>query len=242
MAGLVVCVPRFSNVAFVAVMTLIGSGIAASLFHLPTLASLWQTSYGEALLVKIGLLLTAMLLAAVNLLRTKPRLVAAQTRTELGEPTARLLRGLVSGEVLLVAAAIFAAAVLSSLPPPSKALASVGKASAHVGPGAVTNVVSRNGYRLELHVAPNKAAVPNAFAVRVTRNGKPVRGADVTTSFTMLDMEMGEQAYHLAETSPGFYRHSAPALVMVGHWALSFEIQPPGKQPFDVLLVDKANG
>ena len=77
-AGLVVCVPRFSNVAFVAVMTLIGSGIAASLFHLPTLASLWQTSYGEALLVKIGLLLTAMLLAAVNLLRTKPRLVAAQ--------------------------------------------------------------------------------------------------------------------------------------------------------------------
>jgi copper transport protein len=76
-AGLIVCVPRFSNVAFVAVMTLIGSGIAASLFHLPTLASLWQTSYGEALLIKIGLLLTAMLLAAVNLLRTKPRLVAA---------------------------------------------------------------------------------------------------------------------------------------------------------------------
>ena len=29
---------------------------------------------------------------------------------------------------------------------------------------------------------------------------------------------------------------------MVGHWALPFEIQPPGKQPFDVLLVDKANG
>jgi hypothetical protein len=29
---------------------------------------------------------------------------------------------------------------------------------------------------------------------------------------------------------------------MVGHWGLSFEIQPPGKQPFDVLLVDKANG
>ena len=109
--------------------------------------------------------------------------------------------------------------MLSSLPPPSKALASVGKASAHVGPGPVTNEVSRNGYRLQFHVAPNKAAVPNAFAVRVTRNGKPVRGADVTTSFTMLDMEMGEQAYHLAEISPGVYQHSAPALVMVGHWA-----------------------
>jgi copper transport protein len=241
-AGLVVCVPRFSNVAFVAVMTLIGSGIAASLFHLPTLSSLWQTSYGEALLVKIGLLLTAMLLAAVNLLRTRPRLLAAGTRAELGEPAAQLLRRLVSGEVLLVAGAIFAAAVLSSLPPPSKALASVGKASAHVGPGPVADVVSKNGYRLELHVTPNRAAVPNAFSVGITRNGQPVRGADVTTGFTMLDMEMGQQAYHLAETSPGVYAHSAPALVMVGHWALSFEIQPPGKQPFDVLLVDKANG
>jgi hypothetical protein len=29
---------------------------------------------------------------------------------------------------------------------------------------------------------------------------------------------------------------------MVGHWALTFEVQPPGGQTFDVLLVDKANG
>jgi hypothetical protein len=29
---------------------------------------------------------------------------------------------------------------------------------------------------------------------------------------------------------------------MVGHWALSFEVAPPGKQPFDVVIVDKANG
>jgi copper transport protein len=237
-AGLVVCVPRFSNVAFVAVMALIGSGVAAALLHLPTLASLWQTSYGEALLVKIGLLLTAMLLASVNLLRSKPRLVAV----DAGDSAARLLRGLVAGEAVLVAAAIFAAAVLSSLPPPAKALASVGNASAHVGPGPVAEVLTKNGYRLELHVAPNRAAVPNAFSVRLTRNGQPVGGADVTAGFTMLDMEMGRQAYQLAETSPGVYSHSAPALVMVGHWGLSFEIQPPGKQPFDVLLVDKANG
>lgn len=39
------------------------------------------------------------------------------------------------------------------------------------------------------------------------------------------------RSYHLSETTPGLYAHSAPALVMVGHWGLSFEIQPPGKQP-----------
>jgi hypothetical protein len=29
---------------------------------------------------------------------------------------------------------------------------------------------------------------------------------------------------------------------MVGHWGLDFNVRPPGGTPFDVLLVDKANG
>src|SRR5262249_6982121 len=154
-----VVVPRFSNVAFVSVLLLIASGTWASILHLPTISSLWQTSYGQALLVKIGLLLVAMSLGAVNMLRTKPLLTREDARR------APLLRRLVSVEVLLVAGAIFAAAVLSSLAPPSKALASVGGASAHVGPGPVTHTVTKNGYTLAVKVDPNRAAVPNDFTV-----------------------------------------------------------------------------
>jgi copper transport protein len=241
-AGLVVCVPRFSNVAFVSVLLLIGSGTGAAVLHMPTIASFWQTSYGQALIVKICLLGTAMLLASVNLLRNKPRLAAYRERPELGPGAAILLRRLVSGEVLLVATAVGAAAVLSSLPPPSKALASVGQASAHVGPGSVLRVVNKNGYKLTIRIAPNRAAAQNSFAVQIMRNGKPVRHADVTTSFTMLDMEMAQQGYRLAETSPGTYEHSAPALVMVGHWGVSFDVAVPGRPSFTVLLVDHATG
>jgi copper transport protein len=241
-AALVVAVPRFSNVAFVSVLALIGTGIGASLLHMPTVATFWTTSYGQALLVKIALLSAALLLAAVNLLRTKPRLEASRRRPELASPTAYLLRRLVSAEVVLVAAAVFAAAILTSVPPPAKALAQVKNASARVGPGPVRRVVTRNGYRLEVNVRPNKAVVPNTFDVRITRNGQPVRGADVSTRFTMLDMAMGDQAYALKEVEPGLYRHSAPALVMVGHWGLTFDVRPRGARPFDVLLVDKANG
>jgi copper transport protein len=241
-AGLAVCVPRFSNTAFVSVMALIGSGIWASVLHLPTLASLWQTSYGQALVVKISLLLTALLLAAVNLTRTKPRLQASRERPDIGTGAATLLRRLVGGEVLLVAGALFAAAILSSIAPPTKAAAEVGKASATVGPGPVTTVMTHGRYRLEFHLQPNRAAVPNRFAVRITRAGAPVTGADVTATFTMLDMAMGSQAYHLADAGGGLYQHSAPALVMVGRWGLNFEIQPPGQPPFNVLLVDHASG
>ena len=236
--GLAVAVPRFSNVAFVSVAVLIASGTGASLEHLPTVASLWQTSYGRAVLVKIALLALTLPIAAVNLLRVKPGLACV----ELGESAARLLRRLVGLELALVAGIVLAAAVLSSLPPPSKALAAVGGASAHVGPAPVTRTVTKNGYTFAFRVTPNKAAVPNSFSVHVTRNGVPVRGAETVLTFEMLDMEMGNQAYRLQETAPGTYTRAAPALVMVGHWGLSFNVTPPGGPPVNVLLVDRANG
>lgn len=235
-------VPRFSRVALVSVLLLLGSGIWASVLHVPTLASLWQTSYGKVILIKIGLLGTAMVLAAVNLLRTRPRLAAAERRPDLAGGAANLLRQLVSAEIVLVVWAIFAAAVLTSFAPPSKALAQVEGASARVGPGPVSRVVEKNGYRLAFRVSPNRAAVPNDFSIDITRGDKPVRGAEVVARFAMLDMEMGELSYRLPERAPGVFARTEPALVMVGHWGLEFEITPPGGKPFTVLLLDRASG
>jgi copper transport protein len=235
-------VPRFSRVAFVSVLVLLGSGIWASVLHLPTLASLWQTSYGLAIVAKIGLLGTAMLLASVNLLRNKPRLAAAQARPDLAGGAAGLLRRLVTGEAVLVVWAVFAAAILTSLAPPSKALAEVSGASAKVGPGPVRQVVEKNGYRVAVSVTPNRAAIPNDFNVQITKNGKPVSGATVIARFQMLDMDMQSLEYALQQKQPGLFSKTEPALVMVGHWGLNFEVTPPGGKQFNVLLVDKASG
>ena len=235
-AGLAVAVPRFSNVAIGAVLALIATGIGASILQLPTLASLWETGYGQALLVKIALLSVAVLLAAVNLLRTRPRLLAGRA------DAAGLLRRLVGAEAVVVAGAVFAAAVLTSLAPPAKAVADLGKPSARVGPGPVATTVEKAGYTVEVRVDPNRAAVPNRFQVRISQDGKPVTGAIVTATFAMLDMEMGTQAYKLPETDPGVYEREAPALVMVGHWGLTIDVEPPGGAPFTVTILDKANG
>lgn len=240
--GLIRVVPRFSNVAFVSVLALIAAGIGNSLFHLPTFASLWETSYGKMVLIKIGVLAVAMLVASGNLLRNAPRLRAAERRPDLVEGAASSLRKLVSVEVVLVVGIIFCAALLTSLAPPSSALAQAGKAKATVGPGAVSRTVEENGYKVELQIAPNRAAVDNAFAIKVTKDGQPVRGARVTTGFSMLDMEMGTQSYNFRETAPGVYSRSSPALVMVGHWGIGFQVEPPGQKPFTVLFVDKAGG
>ena len=61
-------------------------------------------------------------------------------------------------------------------------------------------------------------------------------------TFAMLDMQMANQEYQLTETRPGIYSRASPALVMVGHWGLSFNVTPRGGQPFTALVADKAGG
>ena len=235
-------VPRFSNVAVASVVVLAATGVGETIDHLPTVDALWLTGYGVAILVKTGLLGAALVIASGNLLRSKPRLVASRDRAELGEPAARLLRGLLGGELTLVMGAVFAAAVLSSLAPPPPAFALQSSALARVGPGRVVRSVGRAGYLLQLLVSPNRAAAPDSFALRITRGGQPVRGANVTLTFDMTTMQMPQQEYQLAETRPGVYARSAPALVMVGEWGLNFQIAPPGGQPFGALILDQAGG
>jgi copper transport protein len=221
---------------------LLGTGTGATIIHMPAVNALWQTSYGVAILVKIGLLAVAVALASGNLLRSKPRLVAARTRPELGEPAARLLRRLISGEAIIVTAAVFVAAVLSSLAPPPPAFALQNSALAQVGPGRVAATVNRDGYRLQVLVSPNKAAAPDSFALRITKGGVPVRGATVTLLFNHLEMQMPQQEYSLREIRPGLYSRGAPALIMVGKWGLSFQVAPRGAPPFTALIVDQADG
>ncbi len=84
--------------------------------------------------------------------------------------------------------------------------------------------------------------MPNVFALTIDRDGRPLRGADVKLSFAMLDMEMGEQTYRMTESKPGVYTHAAPALVMVGHWGLQFDVTPRVGKPFTAFIVDRAGG
>jgi copper transport protein len=236
-----VAVPRFSAVAFVSVLAILATGTGATIIHMPAVNALWDTGYGRAILVKIGLLLLALFLGAANLLRTKPRLLAARER-EAGRSAATLLRRLITGEIVLVGGAVFAAAVLSSLPPPPPAFALQNRAIAQVGPGRVVKTVDRAGYRLQVLVSPNRAAAPDSFALRITKGGQPVRGATVTLTFNHLEMQMPQQEYQLSEIQPGVYSRSAPALVMVGRWGLSFQVTPKSGAPFTALIVDQANG
>ena len=121
--------PRFSNVAFVSVLLLLGSGIWAAFEHLPTLASLWETTYGKTVILKVGLVTAAIALAV-----RQPAARRAPGLDARAVDRSCCCAGSSSGEVLLVAAAVVGGALLSSLPPPAKALALEGGALARRRP------------------------------------------------------------------------------------------------------------
>ncbi|MGA9857410.1 MAG: FixH family protein, partial [Solirubrobacteraceae bacterium] len=249
--------PRFSKLALGSVILLLSTGTIETIDHMPALDALWRTGYGVAILVKIAILVVAMAVASGNLLWSTPTLARAGTdpgdqaaprqanvgrRPSSPDGAARVLRRLVAGETVLVTGAVFVAAVLSSLAPPPPAFALQDRALAQVGPGRVSHTVTRGAYRLSVLVAPNRAAAPDAFALRITHNGLPVRGATVTLTFNHTQMEMPQQEYQLTETAPGVYTRTAPALIMVGNWSLQFQVTPPGGPPFTALILDEAEG
>ena len=238
-AGLVVVVPRFSNTAFVSVMLLIASGVGASLLHVPTVASLWQTSYGQALLVKVALLLVAMLLAAVNLLRTKPRLAKARGGAGRGE-TAR---------VALSRGRRFSSPLRCSPPrscrrshrrrkhsPRSAERPRTSGRAPCRGPSSATAIPSCSASAPTRRLCPTRS--PSRSRVAASRSPAPTWSRRSRCS----TWRWATRHTGCRKTTPGVYRHAAPALVMVGHWGLVFNVTPRGHAPFDVLLVDKAAG
>ena len=98
-------VRRFSKIATLAVMTLIVTGVYATLLHVPSLEGLLSTPYGRALMVKLGLAVLLLAAGGVNLV--------LEGRGPFGR--------IVGGELILAVGILVATGFLTSLPPASTA-------------------------------------------------------------------------------------------------------------------------
>jgi putative copper resistance protein D len=74
-----IVVQRFSLLGVISVATLLASGIANSWYEVGTLNNLFATSYGQLVLIKIGLFAAMIGLASINRFYLTPRLATAGT-------------------------------------------------------------------------------------------------------------------------------------------------------------------
>lgn len=102
---------RFSELIPYGLAILFGSGLALALVQLGSVPALWQSAYGEVLLIKLGLLAAVLALALFNRLLTPPVLA--------GDPVAsRRLATSVAAETALSFAALGAAGLWRFTMPP----------------------------------------------------------------------------------------------------------------------------
>ena len=103
---------RFSRLATVLIVVLLGAGTYLSILRLPHLADLWNERYGQVLLVKLGLVSLALAWGAAHHFLVRPKL-------ERGAPLFAGLPRSLMGESAVGMAILLAAAVLvDSKPPP----------------------------------------------------------------------------------------------------------------------------
>jgi copper transport protein len=109
-AGLAATVRAYSPVALLAAAAILLTGVAAALVHTTALSQLWTTSYGRALLIKLGVVALVAALGFHNWRRVRPRL--GQT-----ESSAHLRRSALL-ELTFALLVVLVTAVLVALPLP----------------------------------------------------------------------------------------------------------------------------
>jgi putative copper export protein/peroxiredoxin/mono/diheme cytochrome c family protein len=110
---------RFSALGLASMSLLILSGLGNAWHLVGTFPALVGTTYGRLLLLKVSLLLPLLAIAAMNLLREKPRLLQPVTepgRLETWQSTRRLRRN-VLGEIILGGMILLVVGALGVIPP-----------------------------------------------------------------------------------------------------------------------------
>jgi copper transport protein len=103
---------RFSRLATVLVALLLVAGTYLSILRLPHLRDLWQTGYGQVLLVKLGLVALALAWGAAHHFLAAPRL-------DRPGVVGRLSRSMLGESAVAMAVLLAAAVLVDSKPPPA---------------------------------------------------------------------------------------------------------------------------
>lgn len=208
---------KFSRVAAAGLGLVAVTGTLRALDEVGAWSRLFDTSFGQTLLVKLGLFAALVALGARNRFRN----VAAATASRFGG-----LRRLLRAEVALGAAVLAAAAVLTGLAPS----ATVAAAAKLQRPAGITVTGSDFGtsVRARLDVSPG-AAGPNRFDLTVVDydSRRPVAADAVSLRFQLADRPEVGSALDLTREADGHWRGASSALSIDGKWTITALVQSP---------------
>ena len=213
-------VPRFSLIAVVSVATLIVAGSLRGYQEVRAFHGLWDTTYGQLLLVKIALVLPLLGLGAYNNRYAVPRL-KKQIASVVEQR--RFLRA--AGTELAIMAVIVGVTAVLVTEPPAKASISAAKYA--------TDTIPIGPLELNYLIDPAKTG-PNVIHLYFYRpkSGFPASVDDAKMSATLPSKNLGPLRIPLTRIVPSHYTTSAGVFPEAGDWQVTFEIRRGQFQSF----------
>lgn len=215
-------VPRFSTMALICMAAIGLTGFYAGWLQVGNWTALTTTEYGRALIVKLGLLLMILVLAAINLL-----VIERKLRTREQDPTAapvwtRRLRWTVTGELALIVLLLAAVGQMTSLQPARDVVAedarqvtidfddALPSSTLLLAPG----IAGVNHFRLEVD---GPALPPDAEALlRLTIPGRD---------------DLGTNQVRLSRAAGNAFEYHGSDLSIAADWEVTAIIREPGMAP-----------
>ncbi len=210
-------IPRFSALALTSVGTLTLTGVYAGVLRVGSWEALFNSLYGQTLVVKLIIALPMALMGAINLFIITPNMRrAAASPTGSDALTTRFCR-LVSSEVALGAMLLLSVGMLTALPP-AKAPAPSLAASA-----------TADDLKLAIDIAPGRVGF-NTFSLTVTANGQPVNETKaVALRFTPTTADVPPSEAQLIAQGNGVYSLKGGFLSLPDAWQVQAVVRREGQ-------------
>ena len=210
--------PRFSLMALCAMAVIGITGFYAGWLQVGNLAALTDTAYGQALIVKLVVLLVILALAAINLFVIERRLARRDTGETVAVWTPRL-RWTITGEVLLALVLLAAVGQMTSLQPARDVMAERGRQIAITFPEAEPGST--------LLLAPGIAGI-NHFRLEIDGPSLPT-DTDVLLRLAMPENDdLGTKEIQLSRVAGNAFEHHGSELGIAGDWDFTVIIRQPG--------------
>jgi copper transport protein len=213
-------VPRFSILAVVSVATLIVAGSLRGYQEVRAFHGLWDTTYGQLLLVKIALVLPLLALGAYNNRYAVPRL-KKQIASVVEQR--RFLRA--AGAELAIMATIVGVTAVLVTEPPAKASVTAPKyafGNAPLGP-----------LELNYTVEPAKTGANTIHLYFFKpKSGFPAGVDDAKLSATLPSQNLGPLRIPLTRIVPSHYTTSSAVFPQPGDWQVTVEVRRGAFQSF----------
>jgi copper transport protein len=201
-------VPRFSRLAFVAVVALVATGVGQSIRQLGSVRALWDSTFGRLLVAKVVAVVCMVAIGARSRDTTRHRLDHDGHDTEAAR---RRLRRSVVAEIVVAAVVVAITAGLVNAPP--------GRAHAGSDAQPYTATLAGGDADFDVSIAPGGTGHNEVRVTVLGNDGRPREVLDLAATVALAELDIApiDIAFH-AEGTGAYVGHVD--LALPGAWTL----------------------